>query len=177
MNLNDLNNKRIMHIDMSRRFGQRGNSGIAFKIIETGEHKGMGLSDKLKKELNKNFKIKNDYAKLYAICIYYLIRDNLADFDVLIICNDEVFLYVKKYLDILFKDYEKYSEKIISCLAKLRKITGNKKLRSYADNIANTYRRKVFFGLVRQQKGIPLNIVKINYSKINKKLDEIITSV
>ena len=56
---------------------------------------------------------------------------------------------------------------------KLREISGDSKIRSYADNIANIYRKKALKPLRRRQKGIPLNIVKINYQKIKNKLNEI----
>ena len=174
MNLKDLNNKRVMHIDTSKRFKQKGNTGIAFKIVETNFHRGLGLSNKLKRELDRDLNCQEDYAMLYAICIFYLIQNNLDDFDLLIICNDESYVYVKEYLDILFKDNKYYSKKEITSLSKFRKLTGNKNLRSYADNIANTYRRKIFLNKQRRQRGIPLNIVKINYKMIVEKWKEII---
>lgn len=160
-----------MHIDISRRFYQKGNSGVAFKIIPSNYHKGMALSNKLKNELKKDFDI--DYAQFYSICIYYLIYDELNSFDNLIICNDENYLYVKKYLDILFSKNKQYFSKLITSLHKLREISGDSKIRSYADNIANIYRKKALKPLRRRQKGIPLNIVKINYQKIKNKLNEI----
>lgn len=173
MNLEDLNGKRIMHIDLSKRFKQKGATGIAFKIINDKFHKGMCLSNKLKRELDKSINTQEDYARLYAICIFYLIKDELEKFDTLIICNDELFLYVKKYLEILFKDSKKYFSRKVSCLSKLREITGDKNLRSYADNIANIYRKKALLKIHRKQRGVPLNIVEINYAKITEKWKEI----
>ena len=164
-------NGRTMHIDVSRRFYQKGNSSVAFKIIPSNNHRGMALSNKLKNELKKDFNI--GYAQLYSICIYYLIYDRLDSFDNLVICNDENYMRVKKYLDILFSKNKKYVSKFITSLNKLREISGDSKIRSYADNIANTYRRKSLKPLRRRQKGILLNIVKINYQKIKKKLEEI----
>ncbi|MBI2449497.1 hypothetical protein HYV49_04335 [Candidatus Pacearchaeota archaeon] len=58
---------RTMHIDVSRRFYQRGDSGIAFKIIPTNEHKGIVLSNKLKRGLKRGLNIEKDYALLSAI--------------------------------------------------------------------------------------------------------------
>jgi len=162
---------RTMHIDVSRRFYQKGDSGMAFKIIPSNSHKGLALSNKLKNELKKDFNI--DYVKLHSICIYYLICDELDSFDNLVICNDEDYTYVKKYLDFLFSKNKKYSSKFITSLSKLREISGDPKIKSYADNIANTYRRKTLKPLRRRQKGISLNIVKINYQKVKKKLEEI----
>jgi len=48
-------NGRTMHIDVSRRFYQKGDSGMAFKIIPSKYHKGLALSNKLKNELRKDF--------------------------------------------------------------------------------------------------------------------------
>lgn len=163
------NDGRVMHIDTSRRFNQRGHTGIAFKIVGTNIHKGLGLSNKLKRELDEHLNAKEDYARLYAICIYYLVKDVLDNFDILIICNDENFTYVKLYLDKLFLGNQIYLTKTISSLSKFRKVMGNPKIRSYADNIAATYRRKVFLNKPRKERGIKLNIVKVNYKKIIEK--------
>jgi len=164
---------RTMHIDVSRRFYQKGNSGVAFKIIPSQEHRGVIISNKLKKELERDIYINEDYARIYAICIYYLIRDKLDSFDNLVICNDEEYTYVKKYLDLLFEKNKKYSSKFITSLSKLREISGDYKLRSYADNIANIYRKKALKPLRRKQKGVVLNIVEINYLKIREKWEDI----
>ncbi len=45
--------KRVMHIDTSQKLYERRDTGIAYKMIKTKEHKGMGLSLRLKKELEK----------------------------------------------------------------------------------------------------------------------------
>ena len=162
---------RTMHIYVSRRFYQKGNSGIAFKIIPSQAHKGMVSSNKLKKELKRDFNLDKKYAQLYAICIYYLIREDLDSFDNLVICNDESYFDVKRYLDILFLDNEKYLSKFITSLSKLREITGDAKIRSYADGIANVYRRKALKPIRRRQKGVLLDIVQINYKMIKEKLE------
>ena len=162
---------RTMHIDVSRRFYQEGDSGIAFKIIPSQKHKGMVLSNKLKKELIRDFELDKNYAQLHAVCIYHLIRDELDSFDNLVICNDESYFDVKRYLDILFLDNEKYLSKFITSLSKLREITGDAKIRSYADGIANVYRRKALKPIRRRQKGVLLDIVQINYKMIKEKLE------
>ncbi len=199
--------RRTMHIDVGRRFYQKGDSGVAFKIIPLNKHKGMALSNKLKKEIKRDFHIDYFYARLYTICIYYLIEDELDSFDNLVICNDENYIYVKrtlqncskfskrslkrqnlavleianfanriiqtslkKYLDLLFEGNDKYFSKFITSLSKLREISGDSKIRSYADNIANVYRRKALKSLRRKQRGIPLNIVEVNYQKIKRSL-------
>jgi hypothetical protein len=173
MNLEDINGRRIMHIDMSNRFKQERNTGVAYKMIKTNEHKGLGISNKLKRELDRDLNASEDYARLYAICIYFLIKDDLNKFDTLIICNDESFLYVKEYLETLFRDIKEYSSKKISSLGKLREITGDKNIRSHADNIAGIYRRKIFQRIQRRQKGVQLNIIEINYKRIVEKWKEI----
>ena len=166
-------NGRTMHIDISRRFYQLGDSSMAFKIIPSEEHKGLLLSNKLKKELIRDLKINQDYPKLSAICIYYLIKENLDIFDNLVICNDESYSNVKSYLDLLFNGNEKYFSKNITSLSELRRISGNSNIRSYADGIANTYRRKSSRPLRRQQKGVQLKVIEINYKKIKEKWEEL----
>ncbi|MBU1252432.1 MAG: hypothetical protein KJ905_01335 [Nanoarchaeota archaeon] len=173
MNLEDLNGKRVMHIDMSNRFKQNRNTGVAYKMIKTNEHKGLGISNKLKRELDRNLNTGEDYSRLYAICIYFLIKNDLDKFDILIVCNDEPFLYVKEYLNILFSGEERYFRKEVSSLAKLREITGDKNIRSHADNIAGIYRRKIFQKVQRRQKGVSLNTIEINYRMIVEKWKEI----
>ncbi len=158
--------KRIMHIDTSKRFYQQGHTGIAFKIIGTGQHKGLVVSERTKRELDNSLESFNDYARHYAICIYYLIKDSLDLFDTLVICNDEDFVYVKLYLDILFLNNKIYLTKHITSLAELRRITGNIKLKSHANNYANIYRKRGLRKIQIRQKGIPLNLVKINYKMI-----------
>lgn len=160
---------RTMHIDTSCRFYQKGDSSVAFKIIPSQKHKGLVISKRLKERIQKYFNLDNNYAKLYAICICYLIFDELDSFDNLVICNDESYFDVKKYLDLLFAGNSAYFSKFITSLSELRRISGNFKIRSYADNIANIYRRKALKPLRRRQKGILLNLVELNYSKIKEK--------
>lgn len=164
---------RTMHIDVSRRFYQRGDSSVACKIIPGNSHKGLVISNKLKEELKKNFHIDKNYAKVHAICIYYLIREELDSFDNLVICNDEEYLKVKACLDFLFRGNKRYSSKLITSLGKLREISGDSKIRSYADNTANIYRRKALKPIRRKQRGVSLNLVKVNYRGIKDKWEEL----
>ena len=173
MILKDIESKRIMHVDTSIKFYQLGNTGIASKIVGSGQHKGVVISNKLKRELDRDLTAGHDYARLYAICIYYLIKDNLMDFDVLVICNDENFIYVKLYLDLLFDESQLYKSKYITNISELRAITGNKKLRSFANNTSNIYRRKGLKNLQRQQKGVPINVIRVTYQEIKDKWEEI----
>ena len=97
-----LDGKRVMHIDTSCKLYENKDTGIAYKIAGTNAHKGLVLSKKLKKELKRtHFNINKNYAKLYAICIYYLIMNDLKEFDILIVCADEDFKNVKDYLNLL----------------------------------------------------------------------------
>lgn len=165
--------KRVMHIDTSCKLYENKDTGIAYKMIGTNEHKGLVLNKKLKKELKKKFNMNNDFARLYSVSIYYLIKDNLNKFDVLIICADEDFKKVRDYLDILFQNDKEYSKKEIISLVKLREITDNKKLKSAADKIANSYRKRGLKSLSKKQEGVSLNVVSINYNKIIEKFNEI----
>ncbi len=150
--------------DTSCKFYEKKDTGIAYKIVNNGEHKGIILSNKLKRELDYKINTHKNYAKLYAICIFYLIKDNLDDFDILVICGDEHFNKVRKNLDILFYGNKQYQIKEIISIGELRNITGNNKLKSYADNISNIYRKKGFKSLQRRQKGIKLNIISLSYN-------------
>lgn len=165
----NLLNGRTMHIDMSRRFYQDGNSAIAFKTIPANEHKGIIILNKLKKELRRDLKVEENYPKLYAIYAYFLIKDDLNTFDNLVICDDESYSQVKRYLDLLFHGDQFYSKKFVTSLHKFREILGDSKIRSYADNISNVYRKKASKPLRRQQKGVGLNLVEVNYQRIKEK--------
>jgi hypothetical protein len=167
------NGKRVMHIDTSCKLYERRDTGIAFKMIKTNEHQGIGLSLKLKKEIERDLYADHDYARIYSICIYFLIRDNLHLFDELIICGDEDPQAVKDYLEILFSNNEEYSKKQIKSICDLRIETGDKKIRSYADDIAYSYMRRALKSIVRRQRGISLNVIPITYGMICNKWDEI----
>lgn len=173
MNLNDLKDKRVMHVDTSCKLHENVDTGIAFKMIKTNEHKGFGLSLKLKRELERDLYADIDRARLYAICIYYIIKEDLDLFDILVICGDEDPELVKDYLSILFENERKYGEKTVISVSELRRITGNKTIKSYAHGVANSYRRRARKSLVRQQKGTPLRVVPINYSLIYTKWMEL----
>lgn len=164
--MNSIEGKRVMHIDTSGKFYEKRNSGVAYKITKTDEHKGIVISNKMKRELDKKINAQEDYPCLYAIVIHKLIKDNLDDFDVLVICGDEHYTYVKEYLDLLFEGNNIYFSKKIMCIEDLRELTGNLKLKSYADGIANVYRKKGLKSIQRKQKGISLNLVTLNYKQI-----------
>jgi hypothetical protein len=167
------NGKRVMHIDTSQKLYERRDTGIAYKMIKTKEHKGLALSLRLKKRLEKELDADYDRPRIYAICIYYLIKDDLNIFDELIICNDEDFTSVKEYLSILFLDDPFYLEKSIKSIYQLRVETGNKHLRSYADDVAYSYMRRALKSIVRRQKGTPLNVIRVTYEMVKSKWLEI----
>ena len=126
-----LDGKRVMHIDTSCKLYENRDTGIAYRIIGTNNHRGLGLSIDLKRQLDRDFKANKDYARLYAICIYYLIHEDLNLFDVLVICGDENFNSVKRDLGLLFLESSDYFKKKIISIYELREITGKKKLKSY----------------------------------------------
>lgn len=168
MNLEDLNKKRVMHVDTSCKLHENRNTGIAYKIVSSKKHKGLALKRTLKKELDKKLKISKDYSKVYALCIYLLVKDNLNLFDVLVICGDEPVPKVKKHLGRFFeKDSEYFNKKVMS-ITELRELTGNNKLRSYADGVARSYRRRALKNKARQQEGISLNPIRINYKIVEE---------
>ena len=62
------------HVDLSIRLFDKGNTGIACVSAVTKNHVGCALSWRLKKYVAKTLFTSSprlDYAKLYAICIYY----------------------------------------------------------------------------------------------------------
>jgi len=52
-------------------------------------------------------------------------------------------------------------------------MTGKRRLKSYADNSARSYRKRGLKSLIRRQEGKELNLVKINYRLIKNKWEEI----
>lgn len=166
--MKSINGKRVMHIDTSCKLYENKNTGIAYKIVNSRKHKGLALKRTLKKELNKKLKISKNYAKMYALCIYLLIKNDFDLFDVLVICGDEPVPKVKENLKKLFDKNSEYFNKKVMSITELRKLTGNQKLRSYADGVARSYRRRALKNPAKQQEGISLNIVKVNYKIIEE---------
>lgn len=157
-----------MHIDTSCKLHENKNTGIAYKIVGSKKHMGLALKRTLKKELNNQLNLSENYAKMYAICIYLLVKDDFDLFDVLVICGDEPVPKVKKHLKKLFEKNSEYLTKDVISITELRKLTGNYKLRSYADGAARSYRRRALKNKARQQEGISLNAVKINYKIVEE---------
>ena len=159
------------HIDLSGCFFHKGNTGIACYGSRNKKHKGLVLKSNLKKRIDKILCIgsrKEEYAKLYAICIFYLIKDMLDDIKTLIICNDEDFSYVKFYLEALLPPTISFN--IIDIREFQKKLGRN--IKSPADNKSKSYRKR---GLKknRWKQGPNLEVVEINYSIIKDKWDEL----
>lgn len=161
------------HVDLSMKLYKRKATGIACLGIPSKRHVGCALSTQLKKNIRKRLFIslilKEEYAKLYAICIYYLIKDRLNQIKKLIICNDEDFHCVHDYLQQLLID-EKYMPEIIS-ITEFRNGL-NRKVKSPADNYAKLYRTRALSKL-KWNRGINLNVIEITFSMITEKWEEL----
>lgn len=164
--------KEDFHIDMSNRIYKKKTLGIACVGTISKMHNGCALKGNLIKFIQKNLcvgEVKEEHAKIYAICIYYLIKDKIKDINTLIVCNDEEFIYVKEYLLILLGvDSSRF--KIIS-ISDFRKILG-RKVNSLADNFAKCYRKRALKP-IKWKNGKPLNIVEITYNMIKKQWEKL----
>jgi hypothetical protein len=166
--------KEENYIDMSGRIYKMETIGIASLGINTKKHNGCALKGNLIKFIEKNLcvgSIYEEHAKLYAICIYLLIRNKLHEISSLTICNDEDFYYVKKYLLCLLEQMPSFE--IIS-ITEFRNRLG-RKINSPADNYAKNYRKR---GLnkIKWKHGKILDVVEIKYELIKEywnKLKEI----
>jgi hypothetical protein len=150
---------------MSGRIYENKTIGIAFVGTETKFNCGCAIKGNLLKLVKKNLFKSNffeDAAKLYAICIYFIIRDSKKKINTLIICNDEDFRIVRKSLFYLL---ESFDFEIIN-ISEFRKGLG-RNVGSFADNYAKIYRRKALKP-TRLSIGRELNVVKINYKLIKR---------
>ena len=156
--------KGAIHIDMSGRFHNREKIGIAYVSDMNGEkHKGTAIGGKVIKALVKRYRTDRDFARLYAICIYFIIRDDIDGFKEIIICNDEDFDSVKRYLYILFGS-KRLSKINIQPIDYYRKVMG-KNVKSLADGKAESYRKRGL-KIKRWFRGTKLNVVEINFKDI-----------
>ena len=130
----------IIHVDMSCKFYEGKKVGVAWIDSDKKEHKGMALSKNLIYKLNKSLAADSDFPRLYAICIYLLIKNDLNRINKIIICNDEPFSDVKKYLTLLTCHQENLIS--IQSITEYKKELGKKKLKSKADSIVNSYRKR-----------------------------------
>jgi hypothetical protein len=167
-----MSEKDDFHVDMSGRIYWKKTIGIALVGSKTKINYGCALKGNLLELIKRRLFKKNIYedsAKLYAICIYLLVKNVGKDIKTLIICNDEDFRIVKKVLDYLLKDY---SFEIIN-ISEFRKRLG-RNIGSLADNYARIYRRRALKAN-RQIKGKKLNIIEVPFSLIEnywEKLNE-----
>lgn len=154
------------HIDMSGRIYTQRTIGIACVSTQHKKHNGCVLKGNLIKLIQKNLclgSIKEEHAKIYAICIYLLIKDKLSEISKLIVCNDEEFCYVKEYLLLLLETKPVFE---IQSITTLKRVLG-RNIQSLADNYAKCYRKR---GLNKNKwnKGKELDVVEINYGIISK---------
>ena len=157
--------KYNFHVDMSGRIYENKTIGVALVGTGTNINYGCAIKGKLLKFIKINlFKssIYEDSAKLYAICIFLLIKNVKDNIKTLIICNDEDFEIVKKCLEHLLEDYD---FEIIN-IGEFRKRLG-RNIGSLADNYANIYRKKAL-RFNQRGKGRMLNVIPITF-KITKK--------
>ncbi len=162
--------KDDFHVDMSGRLYENKTIGIALVGTKTRINHGCALKGNLIKLIKKSiFKnnIFEDSAKLYAICIYLLLREVRDKIKALIICNDENFEVVKKTLLKILKDC---NFEIIN-ISEFRKRLG-RNVGSFADNYARIYRKRALKPnkLLRRKK---INVVKVTFSLIKQQWEEL----
>jgi hypothetical protein len=151
------------HVDMSGRIYENKTIGISIVGTETKENYGCALKGNLIQLIKRRLFKQNFYedsAKLYAICIFLLIREIKDKINTLIICNDEDFNIVRKNLIVLLREF---NFEIID-IGEFRKRLG-RNIGSLADNYANIYRRRALKPN-RLSKGKELKITKVNYKII-----------
>jgi hypothetical protein len=158
------------HVDMSGRIYKREIIGIALVGANTKINYGCALKRNFLEFIKKNLFLGNiheDSARLYAICIYLLIKNVEKNIRTLIICNDENFNVVKKVLNYLLGGF---NFEIIN-ITEFRRRLG-RKVGSLADNYAKIYRKRALKAN-RQIKGKKINVVKVTYKLIKKYWEEI----
>lgn len=162
--------KDIFHIDMSGRIYENKTIGVALVGTETKINYGCALKGNLIKFVKRNLFGKNvfqDSAKLYAICIFLLLNCIKDKILTLVICNDEDFTAVNKFLVRLLcnPNFE------IINISEFRKRTGQN-IGSLADNYAGIYRKRALKP-TKQIRGKELNVVLINFKIIKRYWEEL----
>ena len=129
----------ILHIDTSVQLRASNRfTGIGVCTPSKDFNKGACLSPTLKKAIKKHPKVTENYAHLYAACIWRIIEENVDDIDLLIICNDENFSIVKESL--LTLSGGTLSEEQITSISDYRSIM-NKNVKSAAHSYSRKYKR------------------------------------
>jgi len=160
--------KEDFHIDMSGRIYEKKTIGISCVGSKTKRHNGCAIRGGMVRFIEKNLCVGSIYeenAKIYALCIYFLIRNKIEEIDTLIICNDENFYYVREYLYILLNNFP-FQPKIVNITEFQKKL--GRKVKSLANNYARAYRKRA----LKRNKwhiGIPLNVTEITFEMIKNK--------
>ena len=147
----------IVHIDLSKKFWEKGKTGIGAINSDKKFSRGLAISHKNKKKLMSLLTYSD--SRLYSICIWKIIQQDVKSIDLLVICNDANIKEVEDYLNYLSKK----DCPTIKPLFKIREEL-HKKVKSTAHGIANSYRKKAFSFIKPQGK--PLNPIRINYKEI-----------
>lgn len=155
------------HIDMSGRIYEKRTIGIACLGVNSRTHNGCALRGRLIKRISSELctgEPKVEDAMLYAICIFFLIKNRLNDIKSLTICNDEDIEYVRRFLMKLLGGNPQFK---IRSISELRKILG-RDISSPADNFANRYRRRA---LQRNKwdNGTHINVCELDFKMIEDK--------
>ena len=161
------------HIDMSKKFKDEVNVGIACCSFDKTEHRGCAFNGTLVKKLHSNFcnsdrRNKNGNAKLYAASIYCLVKEILPEVKTLVICCDESPRLTKEYL---LEMISNTIELEIISIREYRVRMGNPKpkIKSMAHKLCNIYRRKALKRW-RRERGVPLNVVEIGFNEFKEVL-------
>ena len=157
------------HVDMSGRIYNNKTIGIALVGTETKENYGCAVKGNLLKLIRSRLFGENkfdDPAKLYAICIFLLVSRVKGKINSLIICNDEDFTKVKKFLTKLL---ESFNYEIMS-IGDFRKQLG-RNVGSFADNYARIYRKRAL--KPKRLKGRKINVILVNYQIIKQQWERL----
>lgn len=165
--INQVRLSGIVHVDLSKKFWEKGNTGIAAINSDKSFHRGLAIARGVKESLSQNSqRTKYTDARLYASSIWKVIKDDLSSIDILIICNDAPFKEVKRYLKYFCKNQCPEIYSIFEFREKL-----NKNIKSLADNIAKAYRKR---GLKPWKRGgVKLNTIRISYAEFLIHLNEL----
>lgn len=157
--------KHVVHIDASGKYHREETVGVAFiSECDRSYHKGLVLSGRLIKSLISRVPLDNNFSALHAVCIYILIRSELAHISKMIICCDEDFVKVSRHLGILLQSHGIQSPPEILSLSIYRQQL-RQHVKSLADGKAASYRKRGLHSH-KHLKGVVLNIVKVGYEQI-----------